>query len=205
MKQKIKIVKLHKELENGKESHLYATVSQDVEPIKEGDWRMITDKESSLYGQFEQKKGNLPENDQWSKIIATTDNNLFSEDDIIPYTSLPRVQQSFLKEYVANSDGEYEVDYYNVMPQSNGTRTDGKIIDEIALDNSLNTLQVLKLNQDNTVNITSVEEKLYSRAEYEVKIKSITLKEIRDAKSIQHTFGHGTFGESLLYILNKLD
>ena len=83
MKQKIKIVKLHKELENGKESHLYATVSQDVEPIKEGDWRMITDKESSLYGQFEQKKGNLPENDQWSKIIATTDNNLFSEDDII--------------------------------------------------------------------------------------------------------------------------
>tara|TARA_R110002167_G_scaffold12588_1_gene53519 strand:- start:37 stop:645 length:609 start_codon:yes stop_codon:yes gene_type:complete len=142
--------------------HLYVTISQDVEPIKKGDWRMITDKESSLYGQFEQKKGNLPENDQWSKIIATTDNNLFSEDDIIPYTSLPRVQQSFLKEYVANSDGEYEVDYYNVMPQSNGTRTDGKIIDEIALDNSLNTLQVLKLNQDNTVNITSVEEKTYT-------------------------------------------
>ena len=142
--------------------HLYVTISQDVEPIKKGDWRMITDKESSLYGQFEQKKGNLPENDQWSKIIATTDNNLFSEDDIIPYTSLPRVQQSFLKEYVANSDGEYEVDYYNVMPQSNGTRTDGKIIDEIALDNSLNTLQVLKLNQDNTVNITSVKEKMYT-------------------------------------------
>ena len=35
MKQKIKIVKFLKRLENGAESHLYAIVSQDVEPIKE--------------------------------------------------------------------------------------------------------------------------------------------------------------------------
>lgn len=57
----------------GNWQHLYFTSDEE---IKEGDWRMITDKESSLYGQFEQKKSKLPENDQWSKIIATTDQSL---------------------------------------------------------------------------------------------------------------------------------
>ena len=126
--------------------HLYITVSQDVELIKEGDW--ITDgigiikassKIVSAQGLFNRR--------DWKKIIATTDPRL--EYSVTGYTEtrsrtfyekLPQISQSFLKEFVANPDGEWEVDYY---PKST--------IKGI-------TTWLPKLNQDNTVNITSIEE-----------------------------------------------
>jgi hypothetical protein len=74
--------------------HLYITSDDE---IKEGDWRMITDKSSSLYGQFEQKKSNIPENEQWSKIIATTHNYLN-----LPCSCLGKItgQEKRLKKFV---------------------------------------------------------------------------------------------------------
>ena len=56
MKQKIKIVKFLKVLENGAESHLYATVSQDVEPIKEGDWGYISIGKNGTIGKISYDK-----------------------------------------------------------------------------------------------------------------------------------------------------
>lgn len=50
--------------------HLYITTDDKIE---ENDWRMVIDKTSSLYGEFEQHKGSHSRNDQWGKIIATTD------------------------------------------------------------------------------------------------------------------------------------
>jgi hypothetical protein len=136
--------------------HVYITVSNDVEPIEEGDWRMITDKNSSLYGQFEQKKSNLPENDQWSKIVATTDSlrvyhSPYELDGITKYHSnlIPQLQQLFLKEFVANRNGEFEVEYYadwnDLQYNEFGEYAPHK----------------LKLNQNNEVNITSVNKCLY--------------------------------------------
>jgi hypothetical protein len=225
-------------LKESEPQHLYITVSQDVEPIKEGDYAY--DKETeSIYkvGKFTSKAGHeshsiiplksdVKEGETYTyvgmrysqysrKIITTTDPKLITYNKryfdknkerrsaFVDKVNIPQVQQSFLKELVANPDGKWVVDYYNVMPQSNGTRTDGKIIDEIALDNSLNTLQVLKINQDNTVNITSVEEKMYSRDEVESLILSV-VKDISygDDKLICHY--NGDFKDAKNWIKKNL-
>jgi len=156
--------------------------------------------------------------------------------------NIPQVQQSFLKEFVKNPAGEWEVECEALCTQTGKPCGMPCMNEEVCNENI-----TLKLNQDNEAtitsvesnlneaqafllknyqlsmklkaftpglvadimmqfkDITSVEEKMYSREEYEAKIKSITLKEIHEAKSIQHTFRHDTFGESLLYILNRLD
>ena len=157
-------------LKESKPQHIYITVSQDVEPIKEGDWYI--DDANIVRQSITSDKDYWGVRQDYVKIIATTDPNLTITKSATGYTEtrsrtftstkpIPQLQQSFLKEFVANPDGKWEVEYYNVIPQSNGTRTDGKIFDEIALNNSLNTLQVFKLNQDNTVNITSMNKCLY--------------------------------------------
>ena len=130
--------------------HLYITVSQDVEPIKEGDWCIgeegyPTNNWNAIEG-FEEN---------YRKIIATTNSKLFTlvecpvrgADSNIKYI-LPQVQQSFLKEFVKNPNGEYEVEYkdwcdYDDDDPSGLDRPDLRLI----------------VNQDNTVNITSVEDK----------------------------------------------
>ena len=138
--------------------YLYITVSQDVEPIKEGDWVIETQEgQSPAAVQITNIEYELATDIQ-RKIIATTDPKL-TIDQIEPYTlkhpfrkHIPQVPQSFLKEWVANPDGEYVVEY-EVYSTSNSGNT-GRIIDE----GFHGDLIKLKLNQDNTVNITSIEE-----------------------------------------------
>ena len=131
--------------------HLYITVSQDIEEIKDGVWCYhIPSKEVVKY-----PKGGFPK-EHCRKIIATTDPKLRVRmiGCTIETKPIPQVQQSFLKEYVANPDGDWEVEYeddsfIHVSSMAFGSKVEGG----------------LKLNQNNTVNITSVEEKIYSREE----------------------------------------
>jgi hypothetical protein len=132
--------------------HIYITVSQDVEPIKEGNWfinmeQLIPDKFGNGIYQHHLKNYNVNK-PYLRKIIATDDPKLIidvsskaqKESYIKEWTILPQVQQSFLKEFVANPNGKWEVEYDDINPS-------------------------LFVNQDNTVNITSVEEKMYSKKE----------------------------------------
>lgn len=89
-----------------KPQHLYI-ISEDE--IKEGDWCMIIDKTSKLYGQFEQHKGKHQRNEQWKKIIATTDTSLYQAtgkaykmvDGFKPtYKNLPQPSQQFIEIYI---------------------------------------------------------------------------------------------------------
>lgn len=136
--------------------HVHVTVSQDVEPIKEGDWYIHegVSPNTGKYQTVNQCHKELWQQDlKWfidgmyasdcRKIIATTDPKIYADYSTPGDTFVPELQQSFLKEFVANPDGEYVVEYdcnHDQMPY--------KVID------------VLKLNQDNTVNITSVENNL---------------------------------------------
>tara|TARA_R110000796_G_scaffold61674_2_gene142615 strand:+ start:1571 stop:2167 length:597 start_codon:yes stop_codon:yes gene_type:complete len=167
MKHKIKVVMLQPQ-------HLYITVSQDVEPIKEGDWCFRIDTREvfktravsqNIIGQAD--RGGVRK-DLCRKIIATNDQLTVDKIATATYkamfykNTLPQIQQLFLKEYVANPDGEFEVEYKTV--------THNKSVNGFA---PMFTTNELKLNQDNTVNITAVkergititnvEEKLYSR------------------------------------------
>jgi len=157
--------------------HLYITTDEE---IKEGDWviQQFEGQDADVcqitYGEYEIAP------DIQRKIISTTDPNiskigyqsgkLYGVPDIegtkFEDTRLPVIPQSFIEEYCkAGGIDEVLVEYIDVMPQLNGTRTDGKIIDEISLEPSLNTLSVPKLNSDNTIIIHPVEEKMYSRSE----------------------------------------
>jgi hypothetical protein len=126
--------------------HSYATVSQNVEPIKEGDW--FYDKEFNSISQCAKGAKDF-DKINWCKITATTDTKLTIETDIddrvdVLYDNkIPQLQQSFLKEFVANPDGEWEVEY-----------------EEVNFRAMWNNAWKLKLNQDNTVNITSVDNSL---------------------------------------------
>lgn len=137
--------------------YLYITVSQDVEPIKVGDW--IIKKPSNKPHQVKDIKY-LYESDR--KIIATDDSSLFYKFDTIDGIKtkrLPQVSQSFLKEFVVNPNGKWEVEYEELSRFDVFNMVTEKIT-------TLSTMYELKLNQDNTVNITSVKEKMYSKAEF---------------------------------------
>tara|TARA_R110000851_G_scaffold78000_1_gene172045 strand:+ start:829 stop:1434 length:606 start_codon:yes stop_codon:yes gene_type:complete len=131
--------------------HLYITVSQDVEPIKEGDWfyNSFNDNQPKI----QQRKGNWKQCFNQKKIIATTDPNLRinigEKQSCGNYHSIPmaQLQQSFLKEFVANPDGEWEAWY------TNGGKHSKPIL------------------EDNTVIITSVEKKMYNIGELIPKFK----------------------------------
>jgi hypothetical protein len=157
----------------GKPQHLYITVSQDVEPIKEGDNIFnkhmnrleIASKncEINLANDMHYNEGKTRLRDNILKIIATTDPKLITYNKryfdknkerrsaFVDKVNIPQVQQSFLKEFVANHDGEWEVEY------------EEKQQFESADDYDYGFGFELKLNQDNTVNITSVEDKMYSK------------------------------------------
>ena len=69
---------------------------------------------------------------------------------------IPQLQQSFLKEFVANPDGEYEVEYERVYRQHGSVvKFKAPIITQTMHERGKSWEQ-LKLNQDNEVNITSV-------------------------------------------------
>ena len=114
--------------------HVYVTVSNEIEPIKDGDWYIYN---GELLRQFHKKYNPsavlIKKN---RKIIATTDHKLISpicskcngtgnrysgkplmgncikcSGRGVIINNIPQVQQSFIKEYVANPKGEWEVEY----------------------------------------------------------------------------------------------
>jgi len=158
----------HPENDMYRNHYLYITVSQDVEPIKEG-W---------VYDPIIKKvffiNSIIGINNKIFKIIATTDPKLKAEKisykigTVIDRDPIPQVQHSFLEEFVDNPNGEFDVDYEvnhncTVDGGRNPCLTDMKLC-EI---NGCDTWWSLKINKDCTVNITSVEEKMYSKEEVE--------------------------------------
>ena len=148
-----------------KPQHLYITVSQDIESIKKGDW-VYNQKSKKVY------QINIVNEivDYENKIIATTNFKLlvdfkghekYTGREYEAKVYLPKVPQSFLEEFVANPNGKWEIEY----EVEECGYDDGQILYDY--DNSK-----LKLNQDNTTNITLVEEKMYS--------KSIVIKAYED-------------------------
>ena len=151
---------------------LYATVSQDVEAIKEGDWvltnggiRFVTklNKDNTFTDDGEISR--LPPSPcchikNYRKVIATNDPELNSYVDgnnplIGEFIAVqfPQLSLSSIKEYVSNPDGEFEVEYEVEEYTSGG--------------HQYTKTPTLKLTQDNEVGITSVEKKTYSEEEVE--------------------------------------
>jgi hypothetical protein len=133
---------------DGKYQHLYITVSQEREPIKEGDWYIGED--NVIYNLV------TTVNFNGRKIIATTDEKLKTEQVSIDKKSgkmdwaiVPQVQRSFIKEY-CDKGGidkvmvEYKLD---VELGVKNIESKGKI-----------SPWKLKLNPDNTIIITLLEE-----------------------------------------------
>jgi len=129
------------------------------------------------------------------KIIATTDSSLkikvVDKNTCKPIDSnimhkyknihLPQPSQQFVEKYIeeynkGNIITEVMVEYINIMPQSNGLRTDGKIIDEIALNPILNTLCIPIINpKDNTITIKKLKA-FWSREEVSQLLHNIVEK-----------------------------
>lgn len=68
--------------------HLYITTDDE---IKEGDWILVGNEIIQAIQSYDIEG--------CDKIIATTNNNLFTEEDIIPYTSLPQPSKAFIEKY----------------------------------------------------------------------------------------------------------
>ena len=159
--------------------HTYTTVSQDVEEIRKGDWGICSPLDFKgehpilFYnnGTNEAKFKALVKGSR--KIIATTDPKLKLNCSCLGMQDkvkcdwmckthkdymLPQVQQSFLKEFVANPNGVWEVEYE--VDMVNASKPDNFV------------LYKLKLNQDNEVTITSVEEKMYSLSDMKLSFKA---------------------------------
>ena len=136
--------------------HLYITVDQDVELLEYGDWVYEYNLSENRIYQIHEARGKLcffrfenvpiwldtsPNNAR--KIIATTNPELTTSNTITDETLyLPQVTQSFIKEYVDNPNGVWEVEYekgnYDDLLDNGGSPPPMK----------------LKLNKDNTVNTT---------------------------------------------------
>ena len=138
--------------------HLYITVSQDVEPIKEGDYIPMYDEHSNKLVSFKKWDGKMLLSSTSFKVIATTDPKLVIEckkgtctrgcsghyHKCMESKPLPQVQQSFLKEFIANPYGEWEVEY----------------VDWNDTEDAIPFKPYLKLNQDNFIVITPVKEEI---------------------------------------------
>tara|TARA_R110000787_G_C13286222_1_gene433078 strand:+ start:236 stop:832 length:597 start_codon:yes stop_codon:yes gene_type:complete len=170
MNQSVKIIILTKDKI---QQNLYVTVNEKVEFPKIGDWVI------EFYGmpgayklrRYISELGNCVE-----KIIATTDSNLHicGESNCIknlctfPDCMYPSLQQSFLEEFGFNPDGEFEVEYETAgdwVPCKINSEKLGekcKKCEELNYSSNLecNCGFKPKINQNNTVNITSVEEKI---------------------------------------------
>jgi hypothetical protein len=151
---------------------LYATISPEDEPIKEGDWVIRlednhiwqVDTNIDVLNKLARAMGD------WFKIIATTDPKLYGayNENIGSrvYSEnyrIPQLQQSFLKEFVANPGRKFKVEYVETFeaadPYPSMQRSSVR----------------LKLNQDNTVNITAVEKKMYSKGDIIEGMKAMNL------------------------------
>jgi hypothetical protein len=145
--------------------HTYATISQDVEPIKEDDWCINPKGFPEMFGYDFGAVYTKEEILKCRKIIATTDPKLTLKSipskeyknvrDIV--NGVPQLQQSSIKEFVNNPDGEFEVEY-ETMWKNKGKNGLQPFPDATTTDRRI----TLKLNQDNTVNITCLKEKMYT-------------------------------------------
>jgi hypothetical protein len=151
----------NRKMETPSMQHLYITVSQDIEKIKKGDWCIAMD--TNIVFQVNMHEAEKPISQFASiyrKIIATTDRKLTIHTieefgfgaSLDKYSKIPKPQQSFLKEFIVNPDGEWKVEYRCQELQHYKHHLVGN-----TCTCKKNTLV---LNQDNTVNITSVEEKM---------------------------------------------
>lgn len=138
-----------------KSYHLYITSNDKILP---GDPYISRSAVQIASNEYKGSKGDR-------KIICTTDKHLKVRLAVFTITtsestereasfvemSLPMPSIQFMSTFVnEHNDGntitKVYVKYMNVVPQSNGRRSDGKIIDEISLNPVLNTLQVPILN-----------------------------------------------------------
>jgi hypothetical protein len=132
--------------EDVESQHLYATVSQYIEPVS-GCWYYDNTNNKIEYCKKGHGWGKDINLSQYSKIIATTDRKLTIETDLCNRTDvlydnkIPQLQQSTVKQFVDNPNGVFEVDYEYF--------TSGRI-------SVLDKILKLKLNQDNTVNIRMI-------------------------------------------------
>ena len=150
--------------------HLYIITDDE---IKEGDWFIYNEtllqcKEVKLLGKsvlIITNSYNGYNVDNCRKIIATTDSSLNAyrrEDDSLTY--IPQPSQQFIEKYIESyNKGEVITDvlveYINVIPQSNGLRSNGIIMDEIGLTDDANILDVPKLNyKDNTITVKKLKD-----------------------------------------------
>jgi hypothetical protein len=182
--------------------YVYITVSKDIEPIKEGDWCVFGfNLKEDLGEQFKNdpvefsllqctgycengyllhEEGNTSKK-HCRKIIATTDPKLFKT-AASNYTrdkgvwGCDRIQQSFLKEFVANPDREFEVEYEEGTCKCLTCNKTIASTCEYTYKCNIQIIKKLKLNQDNEVNITSVEKKMYSKKGLLNKLSLISLR-----------------------------
>ena len=141
--------------------HIYITVSQDVEPIKEGDWYYAIVLGVKTIQQCEDdehaEECKIPKF-KARKIIATTDpkiktTTVLGNDGTTMFTKIPQVPQSFLKEFVANPDVKWEVEYEDKVNPLKLRRTPNGISVAKAVNQALFGLKP-KLNKDNTILLT---------------------------------------------------
>lgn len=131
--------------------HIYVTVSQDIDPIREGDWfyypMMYMGGIKHFVAQYDLSKHHTILSKKCAKIIASTDpeliNDGFRSDTKTLVAELP---QSFLKEFVANPSAEWEVEYAIICIAGSSYHGDYDL--------------KFKLNSDNTIDINLVEEKM---------------------------------------------
>ena len=206
-----------KELLYLKPQHVYFTVSQDVEPIKEGDWYYESEHRRILKCNTDVQERAVNTWVDCRKIIATDDKSL----------GLNGIPQSFIEEY-CKVGGIDEVLLEYVVTNRCCGRCDG-VVDLCWVDQECDKHNVtdclecfplkgnvssLKLNPDNTVNITAVEEKMYSRKEidkwkYE-KILTQLLETLREkaktcgTKTKESRARKGAYVDCIIEIANEI-
>ena len=173
--------------------YLYTTVSQEVEPILDGEWYI--DDTNTVRQALTSDKDYWKVRQDYVKIIATTDMALITpicieckgtgnrysgkpwmgncrvcEGRGVIIGKVPQIHQSFIKEYCDKGGiGKVMVEYekHNMQPDNSmGYYEPGAYTFDIKP----------KLNSDNTVNISSIEEKMYSKEEVEDLINKHTFE-----------------------------
>ena len=179
MKQPVDIIKL--------ESHLYATVSKEVEAVKEGDWcyhpkvskqytyienGVKSKKEHIAQGVFKYTTTTNPFYKGCRKIVATT--NPFFWMSVYTYNDqegkvlnrLPKISEEFIEQFTNAPEDEYEIEYKNTKLLLKPRRThSASSVMKSLFDESYG--KELKTYENDTVNITAIEKQLYSSSDIE--------------------------------------
>ena len=131
---------------NATNQHLYIT---DDSEIKENDWYFIISDNEIRKANGHEIETNEPDNPEYRKIIASTDSKITADYSTSGTTFVAQPSQEFIKLFCELiGKGEFEADYSRTM---DGTATYNRLI----------------VNPDNTINITLVDEKVYTRVEVE--------------------------------------